>query len=162
MDVATSAEGNFLSGGTGVYKKGAPIAISRAQRISGFHHSAGTEVVLVDATRFANGTGIDMWGDRSKTFKELGTDVSIELVDSIGKTIKPCGYIWERQNDVQIFFQPSKLIMKISELPKQPSSGEHKLKLVFIVSVNSNITGIKLGKMLIGTCNVVAKGGNKD
>ncbi len=162
MDVATSDEGNFLSGGTGVYKKGSTVAISRAQRISGFNHSAGTEVVLVDATRFANGTGIDMWGDRSKTFKELGTDVSIELVDSIGKTTKPCGYIWERQNDIQIFFQPSKLIMKLSELPKQPSSGEHKLKLVFIVPVNSNIKGIKLGKMLIGTCNVIAKGGSKD
>ncbi len=162
MDVAKSDEGNFLSGGTGVYKKGSQNAITRSQRISGFYHSVETEVVLVDATRKADGTGIDMWGDRSKTFKELGTDVPIELVDSMGKTTKPCGYIWERQNDVQIFFQPSKLIMKVSELPRQPSSGEHKLKLVFIVPVNSNITGIKLGKTLIGTCNIQAKGGSKD
>ena len=162
IDVAKSDDGNFLSGGKGVYKKGSPNIISRSQRISGFSHPAGTEVVLVDATRFANGTGIDMWGDRSKTFKELGKDVSIELVDSIGKTIKPCGYIWERQTDIEIFFQPTKLIMKLSELPNQPSSGENKLKLVFIVPVNINIKGIKLGKTLIGTCNVIAKGGGKD
>lgn len=131
FNVATSDAGNYLSKGKDVFKKGTSLSISRSQRVSGFNHATGTEVVLVDASRIES--GIDMWGDRSKTFKELGFDIAFELVDSRGKGYKPVGYIWERQSDVEICFDPSKPFQRMSDLPMQPSSGEHKLKLVFVL-----------------------------
>ena len=158
--IATSDAGNFLSKGKDVFKKGSSLSISRAQRVSGFNHATGTEVVLVDASRIES--GIDMWGDRSKTFKELGLDIAFELVDSRGKGYKPVGYVWERQEDVEICFDPSKPFQRISDLPMQPSSGEHKLKLVFILPVNTEIKSIRKGKTTIATCEVTAKGGRSD
>lgn len=160
MSVVTGDSGNFLSGGKGIYKKGSSLQISRSQRISGFSHPEGTELLMLDASRRSN--GIDMWGDRSKSFKDLGTDVALELVDSHGKGYKPVGHIWERQADVELSFDPSKPIQKISALPPQPSSGEHKLKLVFIVPVNTVIVGIRMGKTLIGTCELKAVNGRTD
>jgi hypothetical protein len=103
-----------------------------------------------------------MWGDRSKTFKELGNDVSLELVDSNGKFYKPVGYVWERLNDIELCIQPSKPFQKISDLPSQPSSGEQRLQLIFIVPTNTNIVGIRKGKSLIGTCSVTATAGRTD
>ncbi|MDA1263023.1 MAG: CvpA family protein [Planctomycetota bacterium] len=152
--------GNRVSEGKGVFKKGSSVTISREQRVNGFFHPKDTEVVLVDVSRRDN--GIDMWGDRSTAFKNLGKDVPIQLVDSRGKTTKPVGYIWERKNDVEIFFKSTKPFQKISELPLQPSSGEQRLKLVFIVPRNSEIVGIMMGKQLIGSCNKTANNGGID
>ncbi len=160
MDVATSDAGNFLSKGKGTFKKGSSLQISRSQRISGFNHSASTEIVMVDASRRPQ--GLDMWGDRSKAFKELGSNVSLELVDSHGKGYKPIGYVWERQADVEMSYDPSTPFQKISDLPPQPSSGEHKLKLVFVVPINTDIVGVRMGKTLIGKCAVTAKNGRSD
>lgn len=50
----------------------------------------------------------------------------------------------------------------MSDLPMQPSSGEHKLKLVFVLPVNTEIIGIRKGKTIIATCAVTAKGGRSD
>ena len=160
FNVATSDAGNYLSKGKDVFKKGTSLSVSRSQRVSGFSHPTGTEVVLVDASRIEN--GIDMWGDRSKTFKELGLDIPFELVDSRGKGYKPVGYVWERQADVEICFDPAKPFQRIADLPMQPSSGEHKLKLVFVLPVNTEIVGIRKGKEIIATCAVTAKGGRSD
>ncbi len=159
MTVTSNDSGNYLGSGKGVYKKGSAVGFSRTQKVSGFYHPTGTEVLMVDVTR---GGKIDMWGDGSKTFKELGKEVPLELVDSLQKAYKPVGYVWERQSDVEIRFEPSKPFKKISELPPQPQSGEHRLQLVFIVPVGTVIQGIRIGKTLIGTCNVTAKNGFSD
>lgn len=160
MTVATKNSGNWLSGGIGVFQKGSSVSYSKTQKISGFNHSDETEVIMVDASRIQN--GIDMWGDRSKTFKELGNDVSLELVDSNGKFYKPVGYVWERLNDIELCIQPSKPFQKISDLPSQPSSGEQRLQLIFIVPTNTIVVGIRKGKSLIGTCSVTATAGRTD
>ena len=152
--------GNFLSGGKGVYRIGATMSISRSQRISGFSHADGTELILLDVSRREG--GIDLYGDGSAAIKALGRDVPLELVDSRGKGYKPTGYIWERTNDVELNYEPSKPIQKLSQLPSQPSSGENKLKLVFVVPLGTNITGVRLGKTIIGRCDVTAKEGGLD
>ena len=160
MKVATNDAGNFLSGGKGVYKKGSQIQISRSQRVSGFSHPEGTEVIMVDASRVSD--GLDIWGDRSQTFKQLGKDVALELVDSRGNGYRPVGYVWIRQGDVEIRFEPAKPFARIGDLPAQPSSGEHKLLLVFVLPNNADIVGVRLGKTLIGTCKVKAANGISD
>ncbi|MSR69751.1 MAG: CvpA family protein [Phycisphaerales bacterium] len=152
--------GNFLSGGKGIYRKGAAMSISRSQRIGGFSHAEGTEVILLDVSRRKG--GLDLYGDGSAAIKALGRDIPLELVDSRSKGYKPTGYIWERQNDVEINYEPGKPIQKLSQLPSQPSSGENKLKLIFVVPVGTNITGVRLGKTMIGRCNVTAKDGGVD
>ncbi len=160
MTHVVGKDGNFLSGGKGVYRKGAAMSISRSQRISGFSHADGTEVILLDVSR--RDDGLDLYGDRSETIKALGRDVALELLDSKGKGYKPTGYVWERQSDVELNYEPGKPIAKLSQLPSQPSSGEHKLKLVFVVPVGTNITGVRLGKTIIGRCDVTANNGGVD
>lgn len=161
MKVTTNDAGNFLSGGKGVYKKGSSVSFSRSQRISGFYHSDSTEVVMIDVSR-GPGAKVDIWGDGSKTFKDLARTLPLEVIDSFGKGFKPVGYVWERGNDVEIRFDPAKPFTKLSELPGQPGSGEHKLQLVFIVPKDTKLTGMRIGKTRIGTCNVTAKNGYSD
>lgn len=153
MTIGTNKDGNFLSGGKGIYRKGSAMTINRGQRVSGFYHSAGTEVIMVDASRISG--GIDIYGDGSAAFKALGRDLPLEILDGRGKAYKPVGYVWERRDDVELLFEPGKPIQRLSDLPNQPSSGEHKLKLVFVVPEGVTITGIRLGKTVIGRCDVV-------
>ena len=160
MKFKTNDAGNFLSSGEGVYKKGSQFSISRTGQIRGFLHSAGTEVVMLDASRTTN--GIDIWGDRSKTFKELGRDLPLEIVDSQGKGYKAVGWVWERQDEVEIRFSPSDPVKRIAALPSQPGSGEHKLRLVFIVPDKTEIVAIRIGKTAIARCQLTATQGRSD
>ena len=160
MTHVAGKSGNFLSGGKGVYRKGSAMSISRSQRIKGFSHADGTEVIMLDVSRYDG--GLDLYGDGSAAIKALGRDGALELVDSRSKGYKPTGYVWERQSDVEINYEPGKPIQKLSQLPNQPSSGENKLKLVFVVPVGTNITGVRLGKTIIGRCDLTAKDGLLD
>ncbi len=161
MTHTTAKDGHYITGGTGTYKKGAQMSVSRSQRIRGFHHTVGTEIILVDASRREG--GLDIYGDGSTAFKALGTDKPLELIDTRGKGYKPVGWVWERTGDVEIRFDTSKPVQRISDLPRQPSSGEHKLRLVFVVPTGTEITGFRVGKTVIGRCDVtVSDGGYTD
>lgn len=157
----TTAGAHLITGGTGVYRKGAQMSVSRSQRIRGFFSTIGTEIVLVDASRLED--GIDIYGEGSPAFKALGTDLPLELVDSRGKGYKPVGWVWERTGDVELHFDPAHPVQRISDFPRQPSSGEHKLKLVFVIPTNVELTGVRMGKTIIGRCSVsVREGGPTD
>lgn len=162
MTHTTNRDGaHFVSGGKGTYKKGATMSVSRSQRIRGFHHTPGTEIVLLDASRRLG--GIDIYGDGLAAYKAIGRDQPLELVDSRGKAYKPIGWVLDRPGDVELAFDPSRPISRLSDLPSQPSSGEHKLRVIFVVPTGVELTGLRIGKTIIGRCStVVLEGSSTD
>jgi hypothetical protein len=156
MEHTTTSDGShYISKGKGTYKKGATMSVSRSQRIRGFFHTPGTEIVLLDASR--RDGGLDIYGTGDAAVKALGRDVPLELVDSRGKGYRPVGWVWERIGDVELCFEPGKPVSKLSDLPNQPSSGEHKLRLVFTIPTDTVISAIRVGKTVIGSCGVTVK-----
>jgi hypothetical protein len=133
------------------------MSVSRSQRIRGFFHTPGTEIVLLDASRRRG--GLDIFGDGAAAVKALGRDVPLELVDSRGKGYRPVGWVWERTGDLEVCFEPGKPVSRLSDLPNQPSSGEHKLRLVFTIPTGTVISAIRVGKTVIGRCDVAVTGG---
>ena len=162
MEHTTTNDGaHFISKGKASYKKGQTMSVSRSQRIRGFHHTTGTEIVLVDASRRPG--GLDIYGDGLPAIKALGRDIPLELVDSRGKGYRPVGWVLERAGDVELCFEPGKPVGRLSDLPSQPSSGEHKLRLVFTIPTGTTIAAIRVGKTVIGNCQVtVNEGGITD
>jgi len=154
LQFKTTDGGNFISGGTSTFSKGAAVAISRNLVIKGFLCQPGTTIVMVDVSR---GTGgMDIWGDRNPKVKEMLDSSPLELVDKRGKGFRPVGYVWERQSDVEISFEPSKPFATVASLPPQPSSGENTLRLVFIVPLGSEIVGLRVGKTSVARCSLKA------
>jgi hypothetical protein len=155
LEFKTTDGGNFISGGTSSFPKGASVTISRSLIVKGFLCQPNTTIVMVDVSR-GRERGMDIWGDRDTKVKELVDSSPLELVDRLGKGFRPVGYVWERQTDVEICFEPSKPFPTVASLPPQPSSGENSLRLVFIVPIGSEIVGLRVGKISVARCSVKA------
>jgi len=154
LQYKTTDNGNFISGGTSTFPKGAAVAISRSLVVKGFLCQPGTTIVMVDVSRRPD--GMDIWGDRNPKVKDAADGSPLELVDSKGKGYRPVGFVWERQQDVEITFEPSKPIPNVGSLPPQPTSGENTLRLIFIVPVGSEIRGLRVGKIPVARCSLKA------
>jgi len=154
LQFKTTDGGNFISGGISTFPKGAAVAISRNLVIKGFLCQPGTTIVMVDVSRGKG--GMDIWGDRNPKVKDTIDSAPLELVNKLGKGFRPVGYVWERQSDVEICFEPSKPFATVASLPSQPSSGENTLRLVFIVPLGSEIVGLRVGKTSVARCNLKA------
>jgi hypothetical protein len=109
---------------------------------------------MVDVSRGKG--GMDIWGDRNPKVKDTLDSAPLELVNKLGKGFRPVGYVWERQSDVEICFEPSKPFATVASLPSQPSSGENTLRLVFIVPLGSELVGLRVGKTSVARCNLKA------
>jgi len=154
LQFKTTDGGNFISGGISSFPKGAATAISRSLVVKGFLCQPGTTIVMVDVSRGKG--GMDIWGDRNPKVKDTVDSAPLELVDKRGKGFRPVGYVWERQSDVEICFEPTKPFATVASLPPQPSSGENTLRLVFIVPLGSEIVGLRVGKISVATCDLKA------
>lgn len=155
LQFKTTDGGNFISGGTSTFPKGASVTISRNLVVKGFLCQPGTTIVMVDVSR-GKERGMDIWGDRSPKVKEILSSAPLELVDKRGKGFRPVGYVWERLSDVEISFEPTKPFATVDALPSQPSSGENTLRLVFIVPLGSEIVGLRVGKISVARCSLKA------
>lgn len=155
LQFKTTDGGNFISGGTSTFPKGASVAISRNLVVKGFLFQPGTTIVMVDVSR-GKERGMDIWGDRNPKVKEILGSAPLELVDKRGKGFRPVGYVWERLSDVEISFEPTKPFATVDALPSQPSSGENTLRLVFIVPLGSEIVGLRVGKISVARCTLKA------
>lgn len=151
MEVLENNQGNWLVRGRGEYGMGGSGSISRSNRIRGFYFDKGTQIVMLDVSR-GQSLPVDVFdGDMAKD-----QSAPISLVDQQGNEYRPAGYVWQKTDKVELFYDSTRLIDAIGRLPRLPSSGAHALKLVFKVPEGSVITAVKVGGEIAAKTNVVA------
>lgn len=135
-----------LTQGDAFFRKGMPRA-PRNLRIEGIFEPEGARVVQVDVSRSgpANIFGL---ADR------VPEDGRIRLVDSGGTEYSPVGFIYEDADGVRIKLDPVRRLGSLADLPVLPTSGTQKLRLIFYVTADETLTGLMLGDLAVGSCNI--------
>lgn len=151
MDVLENNQGTWITKGRGEFGKGGAGSISRSNRIRGFFFDKGTQIVMLDVSRGQN-LPVDVYDSQLA----MNRGASIALVDSQGNQYRPGGYVWEKTDKVELFYDSTRLIASIGQLPSLPSSGAHRLKLVFKVPEGATIVAVKVGDSVVAKTNVMA------
>jgi hypothetical protein len=151
LDVLENNQGTWITKGRGEFGKGGAGSISRSNRIRGFFFDKGTQIVMLDVSRGQN-LPVDVYDSQLA----MNRGASISLVDSQGNEFRPAGYVWEKTDKVELFYDSTRLIASIGQLPSLPSSGTHMLKLVFKVPEGATIVAVKVGDTIVAKTNVMA------
>jgi len=140
---------NQLSEGMAIFKRERTF-VSSALRIDSFYEPDGTRVVQVDISR---GTPGSIFSAAAQQAAEGSIPM---LVDSNGNTYSAVGYLYEKPQGVEIRIEPA-TGLTADQIPHLPSSGDQKLRVIFYVSVNSQIIGLQFGDVSLARCNLTVK-----
>ncbi|HRP63159.1 MAG TPA: hypothetical protein PK400_07700 [Phycisphaerales bacterium] len=121
---------------------------SRNLLITGILEPAGTRIVQVQVGRQSTASLYGPIAERA------GANARIALVDSQGNAYTPIGYIHEHRTGTTIKLNFVQFLPTLNDLPMLPSASNDRLRLLFNVTVNATIVGLKVGDETIGTCNV--------
>jgi len=157
MNYLENNQGNWLTGGRGEFPKGGAGSISRSNRIRGFYFDKGTQIVMLDVSRGQN-LAVDVYDSPIA----MNRGLPLSLVDSQGNQYRPVGYVWEKTDKVELFYDSTRLLASIGQLPALPSAGTHTLKLVFKVPEGCTIVAAKVGDTIVAKTNVIAVDSQSD
>ncbi len=135
---------NKLSEGMAIFSR-ERTHVSRALRIDSFYEPEGTRVVQVDVSR---GTPGSIFSAAAQQAAEGSVPM---LVDSNGNTYSAVGYLHEKPQGIVIRIEPA-TGLSAEQIPHLPSSGDQKLRVIFYVSVNSQIIGLQFGDVSLARC----------
>lgn len=152
MDVKDT---NYLFQGIGEYEQGG-FRGNKSVIVKGIWAPPNTRVVRLNIGR-GNASSIDVWNDRSKVRETAGEEANLALVDDLGRTYFPIGYIHATATGdrrVNIRLQRDGAYYKIGSFPNLSSSGSDSLYAIFTPATGRKIVGIKLGKEWVATADL--------
>jgi hypothetical protein len=136
----------FLTEGKGEVPRGGTRP-SRQLRIKGVYEPEGTRAVQLLVKR--DGVA-DLYGMR----ESAGGDGFIALVDTEGNEYYPIGYIWRKPELTYIELAPKAYTRTMQDLPNLPTSGNQEIDLIFYVTEDVTIKGVRLGDLAVARANL--------
>lgn len=152
MDVKDT---NYLFQGLGEYEQGG-FRGNKSVVVKGVWAPPNTRVVRLDISR-GSGSSIDLWNDRSKVRETAGDQANLALVDDLGRTYFPIGYIHATATGdrrVTIRLQRDGGYYQIGSFPNLSSSGSDQLYALFTPAIGRTIVGIRLGNEWVATASL--------
>jgi hypothetical protein len=137
---------NYLARGRAEFSRRNEFNPGRALRIKGILEAPGTKIVKVDVSRKAD-KAIDFWGDRGDARSRAGAAQMPLLVSADGRAFPATGYIWIRNDKVEIRLDPSRPLRGLGDIPQLSSAGTDTLQLLFSVTDGAHIIGLMLGQI---------------
>ena len=153
MDVKDT---NYLFQGIGEYEQGG-FRGNKGVIVKGVWAPPNTRVVRLNIAR-GTGSSIDLWNDRSKIRETAGDEANLALVDDLGRTYFPIGYIHAvatGDRRVTIALQRDGAYYQIGKFPNLSSSGSDKLYALFTPAIGRTIVGVKLGSEWVATASLL-------
>ena len=138
----------FITEGSGEFSRGG-ILPSRALRLKGFVEPEGTRNVQLTVRRGGVGDIFD-----PSLRQQAGDNATPMLVDSLGRTYRPIGYIYDQGEKVKISLSPRKPISTVADLPQLSQSGRRSLRIIFSVTEGVQLVGLRLGDIPVASCNL--------
>ena len=143
----------FITEGFGQFTRGG-IRPSRALRLQGFAEPVGTKIVQLTIRRGGIGDIFD-----PALRQKAGDSATPMLVDSLGRTYRAIGYIYDRGGDaVDLSLSPRKPIATVADLPQLSQSGGRSLRIIFSVTEGVQLVGFRLGEIPVAKCNLMVAG----
>lgn len=153
MEVAPDT--NLLLKGEGYFASGG-YSVSKSVVVKGIWSPPGTRVVRLNLSRGSRNS-VDWWNDRDKKRDQAGPDAQIALIDDIGQSYYPVGFIHvEKSGDrrVTIKLEREGTYYKIVNYPHQSSAGRDDLFAVFTPAIGRTIVGVRLGDVWMSRANL--------
>ena len=153
MDVK---DGNYLFQGIGEYEQGG-FRGNKGVIVKGIWAPPNTRVIRLNIAR-GGSSSIDLWNDRSKVRETAGDEANLMLIDDLGRTYFPIGYIHATATGdrrVTIALQRDGAYYQIGKFPNLSSSGSDKLYAIFTPAIGRTIVGIKLGNEWVATASML-------
>ena len=138
----------FITDGYGEFKPGGTRP-ARKLRLKGIVESEGTRIVQLTVRR---GSAGDIFNPALR--QQAGNNATPMLMDSLGRTYRPIGYIYDRGDSVNLSLSPRRPIRTVAELPQLSPSGGRKLVLIFSVTEGVQLVGLRLGDIPMASCNL--------
>lgn len=158
--MTTAPDTNLLFTGEGYYQSGGFMG-NKGVIVKGIWSPPKTRVMRLNLSRGSN--SLDFWNDRSKLREEAGENAQLALVDDLGQTYFPIGYIWAEksgQKTVTIKLQREGTYYTIGSFPSQASKTKDTLHALFTPAVGRTIVGIRLGEKWVARAKVVVPAPN--
>lgn len=145
----------MLLEGRETFPSAASRRISRELIIQGIFEPEGTRVVRLDASR--NRSPLNIWDSLER--RRVGDEVPVTLVDEVGQTYEPIGYLWVRSADaqVEILLDPVRGIPRVAELPTMSASGADEFYLIYRVTTGSTIKAVRLGDTQVANADLAVE-----
>ena len=140
-----SQQDRFLTEGYAFFSRSA-ATYSRAQGIKGLFEPEGTRVVQLDVGRTSSAA------ISGRIRAQAGDSATPVLVDRNGHTYSAYGFIYEKDDGVDITLTPGSGLT-LHEIPQPPTAGEQKLRLLFQVTEGTALAGFRVGSVDVASCN---------
>lgn len=122
----------------------------RTLRVEGFYAPEGTQIVQV---RVDHGSTANIFA--KSVLDQISDAAYLSLVDANGNTYSPVGYMHLREAEPNvIMMDPNRFVRRLSDLPVLPASSPDEFRLIFRVTTDAVIKGLKFGDLTIGICDV--------
>ncbi|MEE9128801.1 MAG: CvpA family protein [Phycisphaerales bacterium] len=151
--IHVNSEG-FITDGFGQFKRGGTPP-ARKLRLKGIVESEGTKIVQLTVWR---GSAGDIFNLALR--QQAGDNAPPMLVDSLGRTYRAIGYIYDRGrgDSVDVSLSPRRPIRTVADLPQLSQSGGRKLRIIFSVTEGVQLVGLRLGDIPVASCNLTVGG----
>ena len=146
---------NYLFQGLGEYEQGG-FRGNKGIVVKGVWAPPNTRVVRLNVSR-GSGSSIDLWNDRSKVRETAGDTANLAIVDDLGRTYFPIGYIHATATGdrrVTVRLQRDGGYYQLNSFPNLSSSGSDKLYALFTPAVGRKIVAVRLGTEWVSTASL--------
>lgn len=153
----TEADGwKWISAGDGEFARSGVDRAPKGLAIKGVLEPGGARIVKVDVSRESVACIFT-----KAIADKAGENPEVMLVDTLGRAYLPIGFIHEKPDSkTRIFVDYVHYVPTVggeTGIPALPTSGGQNLKLLFAVTENVTIAGLKYGKATVGNCKFLVK-----
>jgi hypothetical protein len=147
MPAGMDTVGQEFSGGTARFPRNSNQGrISKMLIVDSFFEPEGTRMVMVDVSR---DSPANIFIDR--LYQAAGDRDQVHLIDADGSSYFPVGYIYVTPEFTEIKLLSTQQLGKRSDIPKVPSRGDFRLRLLFYVTADTNLVEMRWGEIKVGT-----------
>jgi hypothetical protein len=151
-------DGNWLFEGTGDFEQGG-FKGNKNVVVKGIWSPTSTRVARLNISRGGT-SSIDLWNDRSKVAEKAGPQAKLVLVDDLGRTYFPIGYMHITKSGdrrVTIALERGSKYTTLDQFPSLSSSGADTLYALFTPAAGRRIVGIRLGDEWVARADLLVE-----
>lgn len=145
----------WLTEGRATFPSASRRRISRDLVLQGIFEPEGTRVIRLDVSR--NRSQLNIWDSLER--RQVGDGVPVTLVDEVGQTYAPIGFLWVRNTDgqVEILVDPVRGVPRLAEIPAMSASGNDELYLIYRVTIGSTVKAVRLGEVQVANADLAVQ-----
>ncbi|MSR17907.1 MAG: CvpA family protein [Phycisphaerales bacterium] len=142
---------NYLADGYAEFQLGDSRSAGKSLRVQRILAKPGTLIVKLEVSRGKSRVDLDQL---RKDLRASADASEVRLIDQAGGAFYPIGYIRTTQKNKIFKIDSVKYLKTLGEIPPLPGSGTDTLVLLFAVTEEAQIIGVKVGEIVAGQASL--------